>query len=180
MGWRTVVSECDGQRAIAMSSKPTTDRSPGMSSPNSRRAASMKPMARVSLAQNTLHLGWPVPAIAPHADVGLLGVTVKPVEHAKVRAMLTHHRACFVGQHFLIGAGLQEVADLDAAQSNSAIFVVTQCGIEEGECQSVSLNRSRNTRQGCQFSVSPGSSRPLDPGCFGDRRRQFNRAKTFS
>src|ERR1700758_91079 len=50
-------------------------------------------------------------AISAHAYVGLLGVSVEALEHAEPRTIFADHRTRFIGQHFLIGAGLQELAD---------------------------------------------------------------------
>src|SRR4051794_21873692 len=50
-------------------------------------------------------------AVAAHADIGLLGMAGKTLEHAKARAVLAYHRRGLVRQHLLVGDGLEELAD---------------------------------------------------------------------
>src|SRR6202049_889649 len=54
-------------------------------------------------------------AVAAQADIGLLGVTQKTFEYAKPRAIFPDQRRGLVGEHLLIGAGLEELADPKSA-----------------------------------------------------------------
>jgi hypothetical protein len=55
------------------------------------------------------------PAVAPHPDVGLLAVAGEAFQRAQPRAVFADHRGGLVGQHLLVGAGLEELADPQAA-----------------------------------------------------------------
>src|SRR5713101_695353 len=48
--------------------------------------------------------------VATHSYVGLLGVGQEAFKHAQTRAVLANHGGCFVGEHLLIGAGLDKLA----------------------------------------------------------------------
>src|SRR5688572_15569885 len=54
-------------------------------------------------------------AVAPHAHIGLLGMSVEAFENAQPRAMLADQRRGFVGEHLLIGTGLEKLADPEPA-----------------------------------------------------------------
>src|ERR1700744_5525493 len=50
-------------------------------------------------------------AVAAHAHIGLFGMRHKTFEHAQPRAIFADVGAGLIGQHLLIGAGLEEFAD---------------------------------------------------------------------
>src|SRR5947207_7813920 len=56
-----------------------------------------------------LRIGHIAAAVATDADIGLLGMRDEAFQHAQPRTRLADGRACLVGQHFLIGAGLQKL-----------------------------------------------------------------------
>src|ERR1700738_5440159 len=55
------------------------------------------------------------PAVAAHAYVRLLGVAEEAFQHAQARAIFADLRACLIGEHLLIGAGFEKLADPKAA-----------------------------------------------------------------
>src|SRR5215470_2709900 len=54
-------------------------------------------------------------AVTADAHVGLLGVAGKSLEHAQARAVFADHSRGLVGQDALIGHGLEEFSDPEAA-----------------------------------------------------------------
>ena len=74
--------------------------------PSRRRAAFGE-----SRSFSGLRVGHVSPAVAAHADVGLLGVAGEAFQHAEPRAVLADRSARRVGQNALVGEGLEELAD---------------------------------------------------------------------
>src|SRR5262245_37083280 len=62
-----------------------------------------------------LRIGDVASAIAAHAYVGLLGVGEEAFEDAQPRTILANERARLVGEHLLVGAGLEELSDPESA-----------------------------------------------------------------
>src|SRR5215475_10573510 len=58
-----------------------------------------------------LRVGDVAAAVAAHAHVGLLGVRREAFEDTQPRAVFADLRRSLVGEHLLIGAGLEELAD---------------------------------------------------------------------
>src|SRR5258708_14202717 len=61
-------------------------------------------------------------AIAADADIGLLSVSSKTLEHAQPRAIGSDHRRGLVGEHLLISHGLKEFSDPKAAGIAGRLF----------------------------------------------------------
>src|ERR1700722_16782793 len=119
------------ERAAITTSAPASASAQAHANPNPRpapvtsalRSSSRKEgVRRISGMATTLagmasdYVGWRVrgrrvrphilATIAPEADIGLLGMPVKPFKHAQPRTMLTHLDSRRVGEHALIGARL--------------------------------------------------------------------------
>src|ERR1700733_11280979 len=58
-----------------------------------------------------LTVGDVTAAVAADADIGLFGMRDETFEHAQPRVVFADHGARRVGEHFLVGAGLQEFSD---------------------------------------------------------------------
>src|SRR5262249_2879809 len=77
------------------------------------RSISLSALTRRSLG--CLRVGDVAAAVAAHPHVGLLGVRREAFEDAQPRAIFADPRRGLVGEHLLIGAGLEELADPQAA-----------------------------------------------------------------
>src|SRR5271165_913201 len=71
-------------------------------------AALMLPLPR---SLRRLGIGDVAAAVAAHAHIGLLGMGEEALENAQPRAIFPDQGGGFVGEHLLIGAGLEELAD---------------------------------------------------------------------
>jgi hypothetical protein len=61
-------------------------------------------------------------AVAAHAHIGLLGMGGEALENAQPRAILADQRRRFVGEHLLVGAGLEEFSHPQAAGVARGLF----------------------------------------------------------